>query len=248
MPLNAERIKKFLKNDIEIYAFPAIDSTNNEAKRNADRGRGGLALYAADSQTGGRGRLGRSFYSPEGGLYMTLSLPVSGSPESLRRLTCAAAVAVCEAIGSLTGLSPTVKWVNDIYVDGRKVAGILAELVLDEVNTPAAVIIGIGVNLTTEDFPEDVADRAGSIGDCDPDRLCAEIADNIVDEYRRLDDDSFLEKYISLNFCLGGTVTYADRYGSHTATAVTISRDGSLIVEENGERKALSSGEVSIKV
>lgn len=246
MPLNADRIKEFLKSGLTVYTFGRTDSTNNEAKRGLGRDRGRAVLYAADSQTAGRGRLGRDFYSPAGGLYMTLSLPLSGTERRLGRVTCAAAVAVCEAISALTGLSPAVKWVNDIYVDGRKVAGILAELVLDSLNRPAAIIIGVGVNLTTEAFPAEIADRAGRIGDCDPDRLCAAIADNIVSEYERLSDDSFLEKYIALNFCLGRRITYTDLAGEHTATAVTIAPDGALIVDEGGERRALSSGEVSI--
>ena len=244
--MNAEKIKVFLTNNIAVHTFGQLDSTNNEAKRNVLRDLGRPTLYVSESQTAGRGRLGRSFYSPEGGLYMTLSLPLCGSPEQLRRVTCAAAVAVSEAVGAVTGLEPTVKWVNDIYVDGRKVAGILSELVLDDLNRPAAIIIGVGVNLTTAEFPSEIADRAGRIGDCDPDRLCAAIADHIIDEYSRLSDDSFLEKYIVLNFCLGKRITYIDRDGEHTATALTIAPDGALVVDKNGERKALSSGEISI--
>ena len=245
MPLNSETIKKSLKNDIPVRTFAVIDSTNSEAKRRAGTD-SGYVLYAADSQTSGRGRRGHSFYSPQGGLYMTLSLPLHGSPESVQRLTCASAVAVCEAINAQTGLSPAVKWVNDIYVSGRKVAGILAELVTDADNTPVSVIVGIGVNLTTADFPAEFAGRAGTIGDADPSLLCAAITDNLIERYESLSDNSFLEKYISLSLVIGERISYTDASGTHTAKAVTIAPDGSLVIEENGITKHLSSGEVSI--
>ena len=179
---------------------------------------------------------------------MTLSLPVGDNVQTVQRLTCAAAVAVCEAIGELTGLSPAVKWVNDVYVNGRKVAGILAELVSDEENRPAAVIIGIGVNLTTEGFPEEFADRAGSVGDIDANLLCTRIADNLTERYDHLNDNSFLEQYRELSLCLGRRIRYTDADGDHIAEAIGIGDDGCLIVTENGIKKSLRSGEISIKV
>ena len=246
MPLNAEIIKKNMKNDIAVRVFDVIDSTNSEAKRMAERDRGSYALYAADSQTAGRGRLGRSFYSPEGGLYMTVVLPVRGSAEGVQRVTCAAAVAVCEAISDLTGLSPSVKWVNDIYVNGRKAAGILAELICGADNAPISIALGIGINLTTETFPDELAGKAVSIGYTDPSLLCAAIADRLIEQYERLSDNSFMEKYISLNIIPGKLIRYADSGGEHTALAKAITADGSLEVEENGVTSYLSSGEVTI--
>ena len=246
MPLNSEKIKQNLRSDLTVRVLGSTDSTNNEAKRYAPTDGANRVLIAADRQTAGRGRLGRSFYSPAGGLYMTLSLPVTDTAENTQRLTCAAAVAACGAIGELTALSPMIKWVNDIYADGRKVAGILCELVTDELNRPMRVIIGIGVNLTTESFPDDIANKAGRIGHADPDRLCALIADNIIDLLDHLDDDSFIEKYSSLNLCLGRTIRYTDRDGEHTAEAVSIAPDGSLIVDENGSPRRLNSGEISL--
>ena len=246
--LNPENIKKRLKHEIFLNFFYEVASTNDEAKHHAAENTGKYALYAADRQTSGRGRRGRSFYSPNGGLYMTLSLPVKGSPESVQRLTCAAAVAVCEAIAELTVLSPTVKWVNDIYVDGRKVAGILAELVTDEQNRPLAVIIGIGINLTTNCFPEEFADRAGSIGAVDPNLLCAAVTDRLIDSYEADDYSTVMNKYASLNFCIGRMVAYTDARGEHLAFAKSINPDGSLVVEENGKRTTLNSGEISVIV
>lgn len=195
MPLNPEKIRKNLKNSLTIRTFSSVSSTNDEAKRLAESDRG-IVLYAADSQTAGRGRRGHSFYSPPTGLYMTLSFPLGGEAADIQRLTCAAAVAVCGAITSLSELEPTVKWVNDVYIDGRKVAGILAELILDAHNRPLRVIVGIGVNLTTADFPDDFAARAGSIGDLDASVLCAAITDRLIELYRDLNNIE------GLHYCL----------------------------------------------
>ena len=247
MALNPGKIKKNMLNDVPVRVFGIIDSTNDEAKRRAAYDGDGCVLYAAESQTAGRGRRGHSFFSPPTGLYMTLSLPIAGEPADVQLLTCAAAVSVCGALSALAPLSPSVKWVNDIYIGGRKAAGILAELVLDNDNRPLRVIVGIGVNLTTEDFPPELADTAGSAGDIDPDLLCAAIADDLITAYYNPDNNSLLEKYKELNFCLGRTVTYTDRDGEHTAEAADIAPDGSLIVTENGIKKSLRSGEISIK-
>ena len=248
MPLNHEKIEKSLRHPVAVRVFSCVDSTNNEAKRRAAQDSGRYALYAADSQTAGRGRRGHRFYSPDGGLYMTLSLPVGKASGSVQLLTCAAAVAVCEAIAALSGLSPAVKWVNDVYVNGRKVAGILAEMVTDSLNVPIAVIIGVGVNLTTEIFPDEIADRAGSVGNIDPNLLCANITDRLIKLVESDRYNSVVEKYRSLNFCLGREIGYTDADGEHTATAVDIADDGSLIISENGKKRSLRSGEISIKV
>ena len=248
MPLDREKISKNLKNKISVRVFGSIDSTNNEAKRNALNDKGAAVLYAAESQTSGRGRRGHSFFSPEGGLYMTLSLPVNGIPESIGRLTCSAAVAVCGALSELAGIKAGIKWINDIYVDGRKAAGILCELVSDKENRSVSVIIGIGVNLTTESFPDDIAEKAGRVGDIDPSVLCAAVADELIERYRTPDNDSFLEKYISLSTVIGKRISYSDAEGEHTAVALTVDRDCSLVIRENNEIKKLSSGEISVRL
>ena len=247
MSLNPEKIRKKLKNSLTIRVFSSIDSTNNEAKRRAAEDVG-CALYAADSQSAGRGRRGHSFFSPPTGLYMTLSLPVTEEGGKNQLLTCAAAVAVCRALKEIDGLSPTIKWVNDIYLNGKKIAGILAELVTDDANRPLRVIIGVGVNLTTAAFPAEFAALAGCAGDLDPSLLCAAIADQLMEASRRPGDPALMAEYKALNLCLGRQVGYSDSDGTHTATAVDIAPDGSLIVEENGKRKSLHSGEISIGI
>ena len=245
MPLNREKIEKNMINPVTIRTFSVIGSTNDEAKRRAAEDVGAV-LYAADSQTSGRGRRGHSFYSPPTGLYMTLSLPIEGDSADVQRLTVAAAVAVCDALAACGGLKPSVKWVNDVYLEGKKVAGILAELVTDALNRPSRVIVGIGVNLTTAAFPAEFAARAGSAGDIEPSLLCAAITDGLIGMYAHLDDPAVIERYKALNFVIGRQITYTDRDGEHTATAADIAPDGSLIVDENGKKISLHSGEISV--
>lgn len=247
MPLNREKIEKNMTNPVTLRLFDTVGSTNDEAKRSAPSD-AGLVLYAADRQTAGRGRRGHSFYSPPTGLYMTLSFPAAGKAADLQRLTCAAAVAVCDALTALGVFNPAVKWVNDVYLNGKKAAGILAELVTDDDNQPLRVIVGVGVNLTTAEFPAEFAEKATGAGDLDPSLLCAAIADRLIGWYDRLHDASLIERYKALNLVIGRQITYADRGGVHTAKAVDIAPDGSLIVEENDVEKALFSGEISVNL
>lgn len=270
MAIKSKKIEKFLKHSVTVRVFDEIDSTNNEAKRRAEADRDSVVLYVTDHQTAGRGRRGHDFYSPKGsGMYFTLSLPLSAQPADIQVMTCVAAVATCEAIEVLTNSSPKIKWVNDILIDGKKVAGILTELVADGQNRPLSVIIGIGVNLTTDHFPAEFALTAGCVGKVDPNRLCAAIVDRLIDMYRIIVGDgapdvphsayssatakhdnccynSILEKYKRLNVCIGKAIRYKDADGAHTAKAVDIANDGSLIIEENGIQKTLHSGEISI--
>jgi len=246
MSLDPQKLRISLEHDVAVYAYEELDSTNNEAKRQVVRDSGSAALYIADSQSTGRGRLGRSFYSPsDSGLYMTLSLPVNGGISGIQRLTCAAAVAVCEALYELSPLSPRIKWVNDIYIGSRKVCGILAELITDEDNHPSAVIIGIGVNLTTASFPDELADKAGTVGDIEPEALCAGITDRLMDMY--YGDGGYMERYADLCFVPGQDISYSDRDGVHHAHAIGISPDGGLIIIEDGVQKTLSYGEISVR-
>ena len=244
MKLDPKTIRAYCSDPVTIRLYESIDSTNNEAKRRADPG---VCLYATTHQTAGRGRRGHSFYSPKDtGLYMTLSLPLSASTANVQKITCAAAVAVCEAVSSLSGIDPQIKWVNDIYVNGKKAAGILTELVSDSDNRPRAVIIGIGMNLCTERFPEEFADNAGNIGDIEVNALCGNVTAKLIDCYAHLDDNSIIEKYKERSFCIGKTVRYSKDNVTHTAKAVNIDDDGGLIVEEDGTLTTLNSGEISM--
>lgn len=247
MLLQKEKILSKIHSPVAVHLYDSVDSTNNEAKRRRDTD--GMHLYAATHQTAGRGRRGHDFYSPKDtGLYMTLSLPLSGDPADIQKITCAAAVAVCEAISALSNQRPQIKWVNDIYIDGKKVAGILTELLCDKENQPAAVIVGIGLNLTTEHFPAEFAAKAGSIGDIEPNDLCGTVTDRLMNLFESLSHNSVIEKYKQLNLCIGHTVSYEKDGVTHSAKAVDIAPDGALIVTENNILTTLNSGEISVKL
>ena len=245
MALDKYILSKKMQKKAAVHLYDSIDSTNDEAKRRAATDRG-IHLYATMHQTAGRGRRGRDFYSPKDtGLYMTLSFPIIETAD-IQRVTCAAGVAVCEAIEAIGNQTPRIKWVNDIIIDGRKVAGILAELVTDDDNRPISVIVGIGLNLTTEAFPDEFAEKAGSIGDIQPEALCAAISDNLIGMFSDLDNNSVIEKYKTLNLCIGRTVRFVKDGAEHEATAIDISSDGGLVVEENDDIITLNSGEISV--
>lgn len=150
--------------DVEIIVYDAIDSTNNEAKRMLSSGYAAEALLVADSQTAGRGRRGKSFESPAGGLYMSLILQegaIAGEPTNV---TMAAAVAVAHALEDLCRVKPAVKWVNDVLVDGLKVSGILSEGTSDlETGGMQNVVVGIGVNLGNSRLSEELNGIAGTV-------------------------------------------------------------------------------------
>jgi len=147
---------------LPVFVYPILDSTNTQGRRMLAEGLSTPFVVVAHSQTAGKGRLGRSFYSPpNSGLYMTLVYTASGASGQAARATSAAAVAVCDAISEVCGKEAGIKWVNDLYLDGKKVCGILAEAI------PCAegchVILGIGVNLTTKDFPDGMRHPAGAV-------------------------------------------------------------------------------------
>lgn len=225
---------------INKVTLGCIDSTNNYAKENISA----LplpSLITAEKQTAGRGRQGKSFYSPEKtGLYMTI---VFEAPENCDLLTPAAAVAVCLELEA-AGANPRIKWVNDIFVGNLKICGILTECFIADGKKHIA--LGIGINITTKDFPTDIP-NAGSLNICcDKDELALSIAKRFFD----LNDSEFiLNEYEKRLFVIGRTVEYQKNKQSFVATVEGINNQCNLIVtRNNGIRDVLSSGEISIKL
>lgn len=222
--------------------FKIINSTSTYAKENASL----LdlpALITADEQTSGRGRRGNSFYSPKDtGLYMTLLIP---APTNCELLTPAAAVAVCKELEKL-GAKPKIKWVNDVFVSGKKVCGILTELF--EKDGRYYVAIGIGINLTTADFPSELT-SAGSVGiECIKAELSEKIAESIVDYVNKPNPQNIIDEYRNRFFIIGKNITYWKNNIEFSAVAVGINESCNLIVKlSDGSTDVLSSGEISIK-
>ena len=162
--LFAKKISELIEGeDIRIDAFELLDSTNTEAKRQALGGLSVPALIIADGQSAGRGRMGRSFYSPASqGLYMSLLVSAKESVSDSLRLTTAASVAVARSIEEICGISVGIKWVNDLYLNGRKICGILCESFSGE-DGKRYTVIGVGLNLYTEEFPRDIKNTAAAL-------------------------------------------------------------------------------------
>jgi BirA family biotin operon repressor/biotin-[acetyl-CoA-carboxylase] ligase len=255
--LNEENIRSLVGESagFDIHAVESVDSTNNVLKKLAAEGKDSGYVLIARQQTAGRGRLGRSFFSPESGIYMSLLLRPHTPPQQTLFFTTSAAVAVCRAIEKTTSLKAEIKWVNDVYIGGKKVCGILTESSVSGGVTDWAVI-GIGVNITPPKggFPEEIADRACAIfggGDCPDgfsDRLAAAI---IVELDRVLKADRLVtaEDYRSRSFVIGKDVTATDGSSARRCRVLDVDDEAALIVRfEDGTKSRLYSGEVSVKV
>ncbi len=238
----------------KIQHFKLIDSTNEYLMGLAKVGERGKLCVSADAQTAGRGRRGRTFASPENGLYM--SLLVADLPmDQAMILTPMAAVAVAKGIEKLLGISVGIKWVNDLFYRGKKVCGILTETKFDFVKRRLDyAVIGIGINLCEpeEGFPEELKDIAGALlSEYNAelrDALRYEILLQIEEHIPMLSSPRLIEAYKERSLLLGREITVLSPEGEYQAYAFDIDSMGNLIIEANGERKALSSGEVSIKL
>lgn len=257
--LSIEGIKPFLVSpDIagNMKFFAEIDSTNREAKAQAIAGATHGTIILANAQTSGKGRRDREFFSPsDSGLYMSFILSADtvgfANPTAI---TAYAALCVCDAIEAVCGLSPSIKWVNDIFLDGKKISGILTEAITEfESRSIREIIVGIGINISTkaEDFPEPLRDIASSLypdgnAPITRNRLAGEIINRILCTDKPNEADMF-EQYKKRLFILGADITVIGERGNYTARALDINEQGHLIVRaQNGEIKTLLSGEVRV--
>ncbi|MBQ9979940.1 MAG: biotin--[Oscillospiraceae bacterium] len=240
--------------EIKIFFFEELDSTNSKAAELARTGEDGVFIVAARRQSSGRGRMGRSFYSGEGGLYMSLVLRPHSS-ESATLLTTAAAVAAAEAIEALSGEKAEIKWVNDIFLRGRKVCGILAEGSFSPgATSPDFAVVGIGVNVTEPEsgFPDDIREIAGAVLSRGGANHIAELAADIVRRFLPLCGDlesrGWYENYLRRLNCLDRPVTVRQGEITRSAAAVALDRDFRLLVRfDEGGEQWLSFGEISIR-
>ncbi len=227
-------------------------STNAKVRDMAEHGAAEGNTLIVDRQTGGRGRCGRTFHSPEGGLYLsTLLRPETAANPGI--LTCCAAVAAARAIESLCDAKIDVKWVNDLYLHNRKVAGILAEGVLAPDGTLSAVVLGIGINVGAMEFPEELNPIATSFGNEGFSVTREDVAAAFLNEWERVyyaaDSTAAMEEYRRRNLVLGRRVTVWQGNTTYSATAESITDEGYLVVRtDHNEIRTLSSGEVSVKL
>lgn len=259
--LSPQGIRRFLKpeyRDLDLTVLPTVPSTNALVREKANQGRPEGCVIVACEQTDGRGRYGRQFFSPvDSGVYLSLLLrPTAYSSQQATCLTAAAAAAMCQAIEEVTGQQPGIKWVNDIFLRGKKVCGILTEAVVGlETGALDYMVLGAGVNLypPAEGFPEEIQPIAGSVLErsCPEakNRLVGEFLNRFWDFYTHPECRAYLEDYRARSLAIGRNVTVLSAGKAVSAYAYGIDDDFRLLVRyENGDTEALSYGEIRIQL
>lgn len=243
---------------LEAEVRDEVTSTNallkDMAAAGADEGR----VLIAKKQTAGRGRLGRNFFSPKNGIYLSMLLKPSIDFREAMLLTTIAAVAVVEAVREVTGKDTGIKWVNDVYLGGKKICGILTEAVTDVENGRLSyAIVGIGLNITRpseENFPAELRDIAGFIYDEEEppkgvmSKLTAAIIKNYFKYYEKLPEHSFMESYKKHQTLLNKDIVVITSDTSKKAKVKGVDDEARLLIEyEDGTEEALFTGEVSVR-
>ena len=238
--------------------FDSIDSTNTCARELARQGAAHGTVLIADHQTGGRGRRGRSFHSPAGsGIYMSVILRPHCKPQEIMHLTCAAAVAMCDAVETAAGFRPGIKWTNDLVYNSCKIAGVLTELGFDKAGNVDFAVIGIGINCcqSESDFPVEIRGIAGSLASVGGQQIDrAKVAAAMMDALYHMDmrlltcKDETLHRYRQDCITLGKEISLVRGEEVRHGTAVDIDAEGALLVRfPDGHIEAVNSGEVSIR-
>lgn len=253
--LSLAGIRSYLAQDdreLEIVVLETVDSTNNYAKQYA-LGKKGQMLIVANEQTAGRGRRGRSFSSPENGLYLSLVLRPEISLEEVYFSTIMTVVALHRVLSRLTEEEIGIKWVNDLYIGERKISGILTELVSDlESKKLEFLVAGIGLNLNVSlaDYPEDLKNKVGilKLDKVNRNQLIAMIAQEVIEIFQDFDKEGILEEYKKSQLLFGKMVEFEQGGQMKIAKAVDISPEGELVVLADGKEIHLNSGEVSVRL
>ena len=250
-----DELARWADDTVSVVFKDTTVSTNADARELISSGMTGPTLIVADRQTGGRGRQGKTFLSPEGGLYMTLVYRSDMPLASVIPMTSAAAVGVCRAISQVAGAECGIKWVNDIYYDGKKLAGILVESINNYAEmTSDYLIIGVGINMTTAPDVENIggvttaalADEGYAV---EVETLCAKI----VGELLAIRNSgyyfpAYIDEYRRRSVVLGREITFTQNGETFAGTAESIGENGELIVRSGDALVTLSSGEISVRV
>jgi BirA family biotin operon repressor/biotin-[acetyl-CoA-carboxylase] ligase len=261
-PLEAERILDALGDHPwrqQLQVLDSVDSTNNLLKSMGAAGAPHGTVVIADEQTGGRGRLGRSFSSPKGvGIYFSLLLRPDCAPTQVGHVTAMVAVAACDAIEKVTGVRPGIKWTNDLILNGKKLAGILTEMNVEwESGNLQYLVTGIGINCNHQktDFPPEVQEMATSLrqelgASVDRSRLAAELVRALEHMSRDIISGKaeWLQRYRQDCITIGKQVQVVRGADVRTGVATGIDENGGLIVRyDSGETGVVYSGEVSVR-
>lgn len=258
--ISKEGISLYLNKDfsnVDIYIYKTTSSTNEVAKKLALSGAKHGTVVISEEQTQGKGRMGRSFYSPANtGIYMSIILRPTLTAMDSVLITTSSSVAICDAIHKVTGIECQIKWINDIYINNKKIGGILTEASTNfESGTIDYLILGIGINFNNpkDDFPDNLKEIAGSLykgnsNGINRNMLCAEILNNILSIIPQIKDYDFISEYKKRSIILNQKIMYISGGIYSKGKAIDINNDGSLVIKhDDGSIKILNSGEVSIR-
>ena len=238
-----------------IFCYDTVDSTNTQAKLSALQGAPHGSLFIAECQTAGKGRLGRSWASAKDeGIWMTALLRPQVAPQAIVPITLATGLAICEALRDTTGVQALIKWPNDIVAEGRKLGGILTELQA-EAERIGHVAVGMGINVNTTDFPEEIGQVATSlklltgrtverkpIAQCILQRLEVRVEQLLGEGFEAMRSD-----YSALCVTLGREVTATFRSEAVQGWATGITPQGDLILSTPDGERTVTAGEVSVR-
>ncbi len=247
-----------------IESFDHVESTNTLLMERALGGAPEGSVILARSQSAGKGRSGRSFYSPCGNLYMSVLIRPEKSPGRMQTLTPMVAVCVLEAVRDVMGIELGIKWVNDLFLGGHKVGGILVESRLSEDGTIGHAVIGIGINVFSQEVPEELKDILGFLSDekiadggtkaaAEQDRTVRKLGEKILERfayhYERSDDGAYMNVYRKASVVTGKTVTYHTGSEEKTLEVLSITDQGELVAKDcTGRIQTYHDGEISIRI
>ncbi|HEL2058409.1 TPA: bifunctional biotin--[acetyl-CoA-carboxylase] ligase/biotin operon repressor BirA [Streptococcus suis] len=234
---------------LPVYFKADSDSTQLDAKNGIENNHPSPALYLAPHQNKAKGRFGRPFYaSKSGGIYMSLRLSPNVPFLAFKPYTILAAAALIKAIIQLTGLDVQIKWVNDIYLGKKKVAGILTEAISSmESQTVTDVIIGVGINVFIDDFPKELRRTAGNLFDQEPTITRNQLIIAFWKAFFETDEKELIALYKEKSLVVGRQVTFVENQVEYKGTAIAVTDSGNLVLQlEGGRSKILSSGEISL--
>lgn len=234
---------------LPVYLKADSDSTQLDAKQGIQEGHPSPALYLAPHQNKAKGRFGRPFYaSKSGGIYMSLRLSPNVSFLEFKPYTILVAAAVVKAIQELTDLDVQIKWVNDIYLGRKKVAGILTEAISSmESQTVTDVVIGVGINVYIDDFPKELRETAGNLFEEQPPFTRNQLIIAIWKAFFETSEKELIALYKEKSLVVGQQVRFVENQVEFNGTAIAVTDTGNLVIQlDNGKAKIISSGEISL--
>ncbi len=251
--ISKQSINYFLDNkNINMHIYDAIDSTNNKSKEYISDKYIKPSVIIAKKQTDGRGRFGKFFYSPDNtGIYMSIIISPNMYIKNSSYIIMATAIAVCDAIKQISNTYTKIKWINDIFLDEKKIGGILTEAFSNfETGKIEKIIIGIGLNISTKYFPQNIINIATSLNiSINKNILIAKIIDNILNILDNFNKKDIIMKYRSLSMILDKQISFILNNKKIYGIAKDITDNGELIViSQNKNIYTLNSGEISIEI